>query len=639
MKSSARAAVRQRIRNAPAEPDARAERLSVDEQRHVVQTFIAIIEGLYAHLPGKRARYGHDPVQRLRSLQQRLEAIDEDEFHRSMASIVTDMRDAHTRYIGPRHMQNQVAFLPILVERYTENGKDRYLVSKIFNEAPGDTASFDRAGFKEGVEITHWNGVPINRAVERYASLETGGRTDARKARALETLTFRPLRYALLPDEEWIIVTFLKAKQRRGEVRLTWRFAAEKEIDMPKVASAEGEAQLAYAGDPLAETVRRIKKMLFATDKWYEADEGKLPTLEESVAANRDQGKWCTGHFQDAIAARVVPIQGLGDFGLLRLWSFDLRNDDAFIEEVIDLLAALPRTGLIIDLRGNPGGLIWAAERMLQLFSPNPVEPSRFSMLATDLTRSMAEARQNRGRLAAWRRSLNAAVVSGELYSRAVPLTPTERCNDIGQKYPGPVVGVVDANTYSAGDLFAAGLVDNRVGTLVSVDAATGAGGANVWYSRNVRQALSGTDGEPKALPNGIDFTVAFRRALRIGDFAGNGIEDVGIPGNLHRPLTRRDLIDDNADLLAFCGKLLATEPFTDLVPAVDGTTLNIETTNLDRVDVYVDGHPRASLETSRGTGIGTAEYTFNKPWYRTEVIGYKGDVRRQQRLLRPVGV
>lgn len=637
MKATVARAVKNRIQEAPRALGFRAAPLSVYERHAVVQTFITIIGGLYAHLPGKRARYGHDPVQRLRSLQQRLDAIDEDEFHRSIAEIVTDLRDAHTRYIGPRSLQNQVAFLPILIERYTEDGVDHYVVSKIFKEGQSDTNYFTSMGFAEGVEITHWNGVPIDRAVDRYARLETGGRPDARKARALETLTFRPLRYALLPDEDWIVVSFLTGNQSRNEVKLNWRFAEEE--DTPRVARTEGAAQLAYAGDPLAETVRRIKKMLFATEKWYEADKGELPELEASIAANRDAHKWFTGKFQDSIAARVVPVSGLGEFGLLRIWSFDLRDDDAFVDEVIEILGALPRTGLIIDLRGNPGGLIWAAERLLQLFTPNPVEPSRFSMLATDLSRSMAEARQNRGRLAAWRRSLISAVVSGELYSRAVPLTPPERCNDIGQKYPGPVVGVVDANTYSAGDLFAAGLVDNRIGTLISVDRATGAGGANVWYSRNVTQALEGTDSEPVPLPNGIDYTIAFRRAVRIGDFAGTGLEDVGVPGSLRRPLTRRDLIEDNIDLHAFCAKLLATEPFTDLIHKLVGSTLKIETMNIDRVDVYVDGHPRVSLETGSGTGAGSTEYAFENPWYQAELIGYKGDVRRQQRLLRPVGV
>lgn len=626
------AALAKRISSTSREPDGPAEVLGTDERRQVVETFITLIEGLYAHLPRKRATYGHDPVQRLRTLQQRLDAMDEEVFHRSMAEIITDLRDAHTRYIGPTRVQGEVAFLPILVERYSEDSSDRYLVSNIFVVDDDERLQFAEQGFEEGVEITHWNGVKIDRAVELYADRETGGRPDARKARALESLTLRPLLYALPPDEDWIVVTFRTTEDEQGEVQLRWRFATGR--DVPLAAEARGAAQLAYGGDPAAEAVRRVKKMLFATDKWYEADTLRLPSLEESVAAHKEKGEWFTGKYQDAVAARVV-----GEFGLLRLWSFDLRDDDEFIAEVIELLGHLPRRGLIIDLRGNPGGLIWAAERLLQLFTPNPIEPTRFSILATDLTRTMAAARHNQQRLAPWRRSLDSAVVNGEFYSRGIPVTPPERCNDIGQVYPGPVVAVVDANTYSSGDLFAAGLVDNRIGTLVSTDEATGAGGANVWYPSHVLTALAGTPAELNPLPKGITYTIAFRRAVRIGDVAGTGIEDLGIPGHLHRPLTKRDLNEGNADLLEFCGRLLASEPITDLKTKIDGNVLEIETTNLDRVDLYVDGHPERSLKTGSRFGTGTVNHEFEDPWYQVEVVGYAGDVRRQRRLLRPAGV
>ena len=91
---------------------ARPHHLTEDERRSVVETFITLVEGLYAHLPQKRATYGQDPVQRLRLLQQRLAAVDEQEFHGSLAGILTDLRDAHTRYIGPAHVEGDVAFLP-----------------------------------------------------------------------------------------------------------------------------------------------------------------------------------------------------------------------------------------------------------------------------------------------------------------------------------------------------------------------------------------------------------------------------------------------------------------------------------------------------------------------------------------------
>ena len=46
--------------------------LTGDERRTIVTIFSTILEGAYAHLPQKRATYGHDPVQRLRALKLRV---------------------------------------------------------------------------------------------------------------------------------------------------------------------------------------------------------------------------------------------------------------------------------------------------------------------------------------------------------------------------------------------------------------------------------------------------------------------------------------------------------------------------------------------------------------------------------------
>ena len=51
----------------------------------------------------------------------------------------------------------------------------------------------------------------------------------------------------------------------------------------------------------------------------------------------------------------------------------------------------LPDRGLIIDIRDNPGGLIWAAERLLQIFTPNTVQPTKFALRATAPPRKWRE--------------------------------------------------------------------------------------------------------------------------------------------------------------------------------------------------------------------------------------------------------
>ena len=139
----------------------------------------------------------------------------------------------------------------------------------------------------------------------------------------------------------------------------------------------------------------------------------------------------------------------------------------------------------------------------------------------------MARAVFNREELGPWAESLNSAESTGEPYSSHIPITSPEQCNDLGQRYGGPVVVVGDANTYSSGDLFAAGIVDNRIGPLVCIGDATGAGGANVWGR--------GSGGRPAAcnhaarIPGGLGFTMSIRRAVRSGATDGALIEDGGV--------------------------------------------------------------------------------------------------------------
>ena len=53
---------------------------------------------------------------------------------------------------------------------------------------------FSAPGFGPGVEITHWNGMPIDRAVDVNADRFAGSNDAARHARGVESLTVRSLR-------------------------------------------------------------------------------------------------------------------------------------------------------------------------------------------------------------------------------------------------------------------------------------------------------------------------------------------------------------------------------------------------------------------------------------------------------------
>jgi hypothetical protein len=557
-----------------------------EDRLKVIDTLVPLFEGVYCHLPQKRAGYAADPVQALRLLRRRCIEMSDGEFHLEVTGIITGLRDAHTRYVGPSGLRGKVAVLPFLVESYGPDDGPRFIVSKVAKTAEVvGTVELEESGFAEGVELVSWNFVPMSRAVDVYAAQETGGRRDARRARALETLTFRSLDYGPPPDEHKVIIGFRVGRSLR-EVRIPWRV-----VDIPSATlSRDPQVALKAAWNPAAESVRKAKTLMFAPDAWEAqrllASGRTAPgrTAPGRTAPGRTPsgsalpGRTATGRtvpgsagtvpavgdpiptsLPDVLLARTVQTK-LGkervEVGYLRIWSFDVDDHEAFVTEVSRLLQELPADRLIVDLRANPGGLIWAAERLLQLFTDETILPTRFSLVATPVTRAMAESPFNRMELDAWVESLTDAVSTGEVYSQPIPLTDPQWCRDIGRTYPGSAVLVVDPNTYSSGDLFAAGWADHEIGPLVSVGQGTGAGGANVWGDLQLNEALSGTPFEFDPLPDGIHFTMAVRRAIRSGRSDGVPIEDLGIRG-IPYTLTRRDLMDGNRDLLSFCARAL----------------------------------------------------------------------------------
>jgi hypothetical protein len=559
----------------------------------------------------KRALYGFDPIRALEHLRQQVPALTDLQFHRELTSLINRLRDAHTQYSGPHTIAGAVATLPFLVEAWGPVTESRYVVSKV-----SDPRLIKDPHFEPGVTLTFWNGIPFDRAVDVHAETETGGRPDARQARALESMTFRSLEYGPPPDEQWVYISYVDRKNKQREIRLPWRVVCP---NRAPAASRVGTARMRRGIDPAAEAVRRAKKMMFNAALWEK---------ERVLGRTRAAGGALTEKYADFLTAKTVCKN---KFGYLRIWSFDVDDDQGFIQAAIELLRGLPNRGLIIDLRDNPGGFIWAAERMLQLFTPNPVSPTKFGLRATALTAAMSAARFNQEELGPWADSLAKAPSTGEPYSTHLPITSFEQCNDIGQHYGGGVVVVVDANTYSSGDLFTAGIADNRIGTVVCVGEATGGGGANVWTSDDLAAAMNPAGYPLPALAHGANFTIAMRRAVRTGDADGVLIEDSGIAGRPYS-MTERDIFDGNKDLIDFCCKLLEVQPYTQLEVARRGGVLAITTKGLDRIDIYSEGHP--ALPSIRVKRDGTIRVRLPNGAGALEAAGYSENALLQCRRL-----
>lgn len=558
-----------------------------------------LIEGVYVHLPLKRAMHAVDPLQALRLLRHRLPELSEVEFHRQLLRIFLGLRDLHTNYILPSRFAG-FAFLGIFLERCVEDGRTSYVVTKTFDHITGDP------NLQVGVEVTHWNGTPIATAVERNADREAGSNRAAQLAQGLQNMTIRAIDMSLPPDEDWVELTY-RVNGQTHQTRVPWRvFESGAEVTtpgaLPSLPSGVTADPAHLVGmDLRTELSRQVKQRLFAPaslDEEQRVADGAVPEATDQQLAAGIAPTTRPGELK----ARTVDTPH-GTFGHLRIFTFHMKDQRIadFINEVARLLTVLPPDGLILDVRGNGGGYVIAAEFLLQFLTPLPITPEPMQFVSTRATTALTHTVAD---YADWKDSLDESVTTGAAYSTALPLYPADVVNSVGQLYHGPIVLITDAQCYSASDIFAAGFQDHQIGLVLGVETNTGAGGANVVTHDDLRTDWA--DGPLRPLPKGAQMRVALRRCLRVGTRSGQPVEDLGvIPNELH-DLTRRDLTEDNADLMEAASRLLAGKTPRVLTAAaadpVGGERkLTVTTKAVASVDVYLDGRPVATAATADG--------------------------------------
>lgn len=531
--------------------------LTTAEMETAVNQALVLLDDLYAHLLLKEAMHAIDPVQALKLLllQVRRGAVsDEKTFHQRMLDIFISLRDLHTNYLLPEPFAGSVAFLPFMIDEYfDEGGYPHYPVTHVM-------AAAVQPPFVNGVEISHWNGMPMEEAIALNANDHAGSNAAARHLQGLLTMTSRPLVSSLPPREDWVTLTYTHPNGA-SEIRFPWAvFRPQRAAQAVQTDNPADPASKAMGIDLGLAAAHRARKILFKPDAMQRE-------LEMSHGAAAAPGQPVGGDpmrnftvFPNELEYGIRTTRA-GRFGLLRIRSFNVSDHMAFAGEVVRILQLLPQEGLILDVRSNPGGNILSGEHLLQLFTDRKIEPEPVCLRNTTGTLAFAKNED----LKRWLPSIDLAVETGAHYSQYFPLSDPAGVNSIGRRYPGRVVLLTDASCYSTTDFFAAGFQDHEIGPVIGWDQATGAGGANVWTHELLRQFLppqesskgSGVTGPLEQLPRGMSMRVSFRRSTRVGDRAGLPLEDLGVQcDRLHRK-TRRDVFEGAADLYEFAGQTL----------------------------------------------------------------------------------
>lgn len=430
----------------------------IPERRRIVEQIRLVLRDYFVHLDMKRSQFGFDPVRALDRLEPVAAELSDEDFHQSILQVITRTRDRHLVFYG-RRPNGVSAVLPFDIERCWIDDAETYVITRIED-------GYSPAHLRVGAIVTHWNGTLIARQIRLNANLFDAGNEPGLLARAIEFLTQRPLARFAWPADSWVDLRF-EVEGQVQEERFEW---SGFDVGLVPLTHAIGRNVVGFGGDLELFQQQQTKRAQFARQSFDTAARNKEEAAGDGIPViigskrNFDFGSVTTEY---------------GNYGYFRLRHFRADGVDDIAFNVIDALAQIPQTGLVIDMRGNSGGYIAAGERLLQLFTPRRIVPTRFQFRVTEGTRRMMGASSYFER---WRQSFEEAHLTGEAFSQGYPIEGTdEDANQLGQHYFGPVVVVTDALALSTADMFVAGFIDHQIGRVICIDKNMAAAGGNNW--------------------------------------------------------------------------------------------------------------------------------------------------------------
>lgn len=524
--------------------------LSVDDKLCILRQAKVILEEVYVHKILKRSMYAINPVDRINlmirdikyNLSNNEDYDDDHNFHKELLDIFSSLRDLHTRYILPFPYKNRFAFLPFLIEEYyatQEDTEPEYIITTVFNDIVKEESKLAK-----GLQVLFWNNIPIKRAIALNSENQSGSNKDARMARGLDTLTIRSLATSTPPEEHKVTLTCCDpVQQQQMTIDLEWLVSYHPPY-FDRTEQALNATVVANGFDYDTLSVNQMKANLYSD-----------VSITKKV---KKKSSWIRPtNFPKTMKGRLVKREGRKlKAGYIRIYSFAVRSAEKFIadfREILSQLEAPENEALILDIRGNGGGLITASEFLLAYLVGKGIEFQKAQFINSELTLNLCEKYNASSEiidLSNWTRSIGLSKRTGDPYSSGYPITTLKNKKDFQKGYNKPMLLITDALCYSAADMFAAGFQDHHLGKVIGTHANTGAGGANVWNHETLRKLIDEANVDHSSLiklPKAANFNFAVRRILRKN---GEPIEDLGIVPDIYHKITRNDLLNGNIDLL-----------------------------------------------------------------------------------------
>jgi hypothetical protein len=576
-----------------------------DQRQLIANEAQVYFRDLWVHRDEKIAFYGPliDPVPKIDLLVTNAKTMTDEQFHLALQAIYESVRDDHTNYYMPYPYGCYLSELPlnftaisdptpgailplIAVASLTTSPAVLNLVPQLPQIAVGDV-------------LVSYDGLPALLAIAAQLPGSDGTNVSGAFQHALARLSFRPQVFVALPANDTIKLTLQRLDGSRYDIELPWLSLVRRVCQSGIPAS--------LAPPPPSKVPDNLAKDDFqdSYEEAYQITKGRADGLGLTLSA-------------DPILSYGKVTNAHGTFGYMLFSSFQpTLSTPAMTDEFARILRDEMKdtTGLIIDVRDNPGGYINLADALPQLFSANPVGVNGFRFINTDLNATIVNTQSFQG--SEWQTIVNEVHGTNARYTRTAQFTTDASANSRTQVYFKPVAVLTNGNCFSSCDMFSASMQDNALAKLWGEDATTGAGGANVETDSYFRGLIPAGQNNPfSPLPGGQIMRVAWRQAVRVGMHAGELIEDFGVARDENALKTSDDVLNHGAtqlehitsDLAALStsrlGSIYLQE--TSLVDIAVGNTIGFDATiaDTDSVEVLRDGQ----LLTTQSVGVGAAQ-------------------------------
>src|SRR5580698_3830860 len=340
---------------------AESQALTPEEKDIVVQEATFLIGKLYPHLPFKEQLY--ESARPLEMLQHANASQGERDWHASVIDSVSSVVDAHTLYGLPSPYVDAVAFLPFELQLYWDRDQSPHFVVTALMRTDRPPSCFG-----PGCEIVSWNGDRADVHIPTSRGRMPSGNHYAKIRRGTLLATVLPLRFCQPPAEDVARLEYIPAGGREAkEIQLPWNVATG-------LAGRTSFPGSSYSVNKVTHFADAMKRALVRPQAPSSDEVSQLPHVFELEVLSR-------GSQPDV------------RFGYIRIkeFSHDGTLTDAVVDEFRRILEKVmnPQApdGLVIDIRGNPGGDIQAAESLLQMLTSETVSPLNFHLANTPTVR------------------------------------------------------------------------------------------------------------------------------------------------------------------------------------------------------------------------------------------------------------